>query len=79
VKDYVREYLKYLGQVDIMEKMAAYELPKLPVNGHQLMEFGIPKGKPLGKALDMLRAFWKKSRYTASTDELLEHVEHLRK
>ncbi|ELU08601.1 hypothetical protein CAPTEDRAFT_151154 [Capitella teleta] len=74
VKEQLCELLKYTGQESELGRLTAYELPKMPVNGHTLMQMGVAKGKPLGRALDLCRRKFKESRFTLTEKELLEFI-----
>ena len=49
----------------------AIELPTFPVNGNDILQAGVPVGKPVGAALSKLRDVWVQSGYTASKEQLL--------
>ena len=49
----------------------AIELPTFPVNGNDVLQAGVPVGKPVGAALSKLRDVWVQSGYTASKEQLL--------
>lgn len=54
--------------------LAAFELPRLPVGGRDLMARGIPHGPALGRVLQELEAAWIDSDFTADREALLALV-----
>jgi tRNA nucleotidyltransferase (CCA-adding enzyme) len=73
------ELLKYLGQEETLVKFSDWVPPRFPVSGHKLVELGVPKGPKFAKTLNALRQIWKDSSYVLSEQELLDHVEDLKK
>ena len=55
--------------------VAAFELPRLPVGGRDLMARGIPHGPALGRVLHELEAAWLDSDFSADRDTLLALVD----
>ncbi|MBV6658888.1 MAG: CCA tRNA nucleotidyltransferase [Devosiaceae bacterium] len=61
-----------IGRVTSLLSLAnAYERPKLPVTGGDLLKRGVPQGPQLGVALAMMEGAWVQSDFTLSRDELL--------
>jgi poly(A) polymerase len=58
-----------------MAVLAAFEPPRLPVGGHDLMAGGIPPGPALGQALRRLEEAWIASDFTADREALLAMLE----
>lgn len=51
--------------------LQTWDVPVLPVNGHDLLGKGIPNGRMVGVVLKDLKRAWKESRYCLSKEELL--------
>lgn len=51
-----------------------WEIPQLPVRGHDLLERGIPQGEVLGEKLKQLEHAWEASGYTLTKEALLAMV-----
>lgn len=54
-----------------LARWRAIGLPTFPVNGNDILQAGVPVGKPVGAALSKLRDVWVQSGYTASKEQLL--------
>ena len=52
----------------------AWEPPKFPVNGHDLMEAGCPKGRMMSAVTTKLREIWKDSDFLAGRESLLSEL-----
>lgn len=65
---YLANVLKIQGQDP---NWAKAQVPQFPVTGKDLINFGIKPGPNMGKMLDVLKQQWKKSRFTASKEDLL--------
>ena len=54
--------------------METWEPPKFPVNDHDLMAAGCPKGRMMSVVTSKLREVWKESDFLASKDALLAEI-----
>ncbi len=68
---WIAETLRYRGEPDLATEIEAWQLPTLPVNGHELIAAGCPKGKFMSLAFAKLREAWKESDFKAGKEELL--------
>lgn len=73
-REYVLELLKYRGDADTYRVIEAWEPPKFPVNGHDLMEAGCPKGRMMSAVTTKLREIWKDSDFLAGRESLLSEL-----
>ena len=78
-KEKICELLKYLNKRELLKTFSEWEPPRFPVTGYNLIQMGVGKGPLFAKILNGLRQKWKESGYTASLDELLSHVEEMKK
>uniref|UniRef100_A0A1I7U2T5 CCA tRNA nucleotidyltransferase 1, mitochondrial n=1 Tax=Caenorhabditis tropicalis TaxID=1561998 RepID=A0A1I7U2T5_9PELO len=58
-----------------IQMIEAFEAPKFPVTGRDLMGAGVRKGPHVRNILYYLYEIWKKSRFTMTMDALLEHAQ----
>ncbi len=73
-KAFVLEVLKYRGDEDIHRQIEEWEVPKFPVNGHDLVSQGCPKGKMMSVIMKKLREMWKQSDFEMGHDELVASI-----
>ena len=52
----------------------AWEPPRFPVNGHDLMEAGCPKGRMMSAVTAKLRELWKESDFLVGKESLLSEI-----
>ena len=78
-KDKIVELLKYRGHRELLAAFQEWELPRFPVNGHRLLELGVPKGPALAKTLAAFRNKWKETGYKLNQEELLEYLDEIKK
>lgn len=62
--------LMRMAQVD-PEVLAAWPVPKLPVNGGDLMKAGMKPGREMGETLKRLKQVWMDSDFTATKEDLM--------
>jgi tRNA nucleotidyltransferase (CCA-adding enzyme) len=72
--DMVVELLRYGGRDDDANELAAWDVPRCPVNGGDLIKAGFAKGPQLGNTLNGIREMWIASNYTMTKQELLASV-----
>lgn len=53
------ELLKYIGDYELVTKIKEWDPPKLPVNGLDLKEAGVPAGKHMKVLLIHMYNLWK--------------------
>jgi poly(A) polymerase len=51
-----------------------YTVPKLPINGDDLINIGISEGKKIGELLKLAKKYWIKSNYTANKEEIINNI-----
>ena len=73
-KNRICELLKYKGLHDDEEFIRNWKLPKLPINGQDVMDIVGKKGPITGKVLDELRRRWILSDFKLTKDELLSQI-----
>ena len=73
----IEELLKYRGDRDTLNVFSDLELPKLPVNGVDLFDVGVPKGPSMAIVLNKLRDIYKESNYSTSRAQLLESAKDI--
>jgi hypothetical protein len=56
------------------ERIQEWIVPTFPVNGHDLMDLGIPAGPALGRIMEQMRQSWANTGYAASKQELLKSI-----
>lgn len=71
-KYYVEELLKYLGNVEMYEKLKSWQIPYFPVNGNLLKENGCPAGKWIGVVITKLKQVWAANEFKSTQEELLK-------
>lgn len=76
-QDWVLELVRYSNRTEYFSALSHWEVPVMPVSGHDLIAAGIRSGRRLGKVLVLLRKKWVKSRYEMGKEELLENLEGL--
>ena len=57
-----------------MQVMEEWEPPKFPVNGHDLLAAGCPKGRMMSAVTAKLRELWKQSDFLAEKESLLSEL-----
>lgn len=75
VKEWVEEVLKYRGEVELLNKLREWKVPKFPVNGHDLMSRGISAGYRLSKIMLTMKRRWINSSFTVTKEELLDNLQ----
>ncbi|KAG8231146.1 hypothetical protein J437_LFUL011215 [Ladona fulva] len=73
-RDWIKELLKYKGDIPTLEEFERWKVPKFPVGGNMLMERGIPGGKRMAPVLMKLKDIWAESNFQLTTEELLEKL-----
>uniref|UniRef100_A0A336M097 CSON009557 protein n=1 Tax=Culicoides sonorensis TaxID=179676 RepID=A0A336M097_CULSO len=73
-KNYVLELLKYLGKVELYEKLKVWEIPYFPVNGNLIKEHGCPTGKLIGVVITKLKHIWAANEFKSTQEELLRYL-----
>ncbi|QQP42008.1 CCA tRNA nucleotidyltransferase 1 mitochondriallike [Caligus rogercresseyi] len=63
VKDYICEYLFTQGLTDLKRDFEEWDPPVFPVNGHDLISEGCPKGRLMSLVTDALKVKWRDSDY----------------
>ncbi|KAI6654921.1 CCA tRNA nucleotidyltransferase 1, mitochondrial-like [Oopsacas minuta] len=73
-QSHIIQLMMYLARADEeIEKVHKWEVPVLPVTGHDLLALGL-QGPELAKVKDKLKQKWKDSYYILSKEELLKLV-----
>lgn len=73
-KGEVAEVLRYGGRTVEANTLDAWDVPKCPVNGGDLIKAGHKKGPALGAVLSGLRERWIESDYTLTREQLLPEL-----
>eukprot|EP00035_Acanthoeca_spectabilis_P023549 m.449859 g.449859 ORF g.449859 m.449859 type:complete len:567 (-) comp19884_c0_seq1:114-1814(-) len=73
-KGEVAEVLRYGGRTAEANTLDAWDVPKCPVNGGDLIKAGHKKGPALGAVLSELRERWIESDYTLTREQLLPEL-----
>ncbi|PSN35875.1 hypothetical protein C0J52_14861 [Blattella germanica] len=74
-REWVRELLKYRGNIELLKEFDNWIMPRFPLNGNILIkEHGVPGGKSLGPVLNALKKKWVESDFQLSSDELLKSL-----
>ncbi|WCR58388.1 CCA tRNA nucleotidyltransferase [Wolbachia endosymbiont of Ctenocephalides felis wCfeJ] len=55
----------------------AFDIPKFPLSGDDLISIGYQSGKSLGRSLELLKQHWEDSSYTLTKEELLLYAQNL--
>ena len=71
------EYLKYIGDSEMLNKLENWEVPKFPISGFDLKQFNVKPGRQAGVILKRLKERWKSSNFISSKEELLASVPSL--
>ncbi|XP_046402301.1 CCA tRNA nucleotidyltransferase 1, mitochondrial [Ischnura elegans] len=74
VREWIRELLKYKGNIPTLEEFDQWKLPKFPINGNILLEKGVPGGKKMGPVLTKLKEYWIENDFKTSPEELMEKL-----
>ncbi|MEK1888544.1 MAG: CCA tRNA nucleotidyltransferase [Phyllobacterium sp.] len=60
----------------LLDYLKAYERPRFPLSGGDLVAAGLPKGPDVGKVQRALEDEWIESGFTLKRDQLLERIPH---
>lgn len=71
-KEWVLELLKYKNELNFINDIQSWNVPKFPVSGIQLSELGVPGGKKMGAVIDSLKLIWADSEFKLTDKELVE-------
>ncbi|XP_071453957.1 CCA tRNA nucleotidyltransferase 1, mitochondrial [Hetaerina americana] len=74
VREWIKELLKYKGNIPTLEEFDQWKLPKFPIGGNMLIEKGAPGGKKLGPIVSKLKEYWIESDFQSTKEELLEQL-----
>ena len=66
------ELLKYRGDRGLIARLQAWEVPRFPISGTQLLENGVAQGPQTGRVINELRKAWVYSDFQKLPDELLK-------
>uniref|UniRef100_A0A7E4UNA1 PolyA_pol domain-containing protein n=1 Tax=Panagrellus redivivus TaxID=6233 RepID=A0A7E4UNA1_PANRE len=69
------ELLKYINSYNLIVDMQEWTVPKLPINGVNLMEAGVERGVKFKYMLQHMYILWRDSDYSLTLDELLTHID----
>jgi poly(A) polymerase len=75
--DWVRLAMAVHPQQDLQALLALaahWQLPLFPVSGRDLLQKGVPQGKPLGDTLQRLEAEWEAAHYQPDKADLLSRI-----
>lgn len=67
-------YQDFIAGGNLTKSVNNAEIPVFPVTGQDLINKGYTPGKQLGEELRRLKDLWKKSRYSISSNEILDHL-----
>lgn len=71
----VCELVRYCGRCgEFLSDLSRWEVPTLPVNGHDVMATGVANSPMVGVVLRHLKDVWKESGYCLNREELLARV-----
>jgi poly(A) polymerase len=63
---------------DILLKIAdEWNMPAIPIDGEDILCFGIPEGRAVGKILKMAVEYWEVRNYEPDREELLDYIANL--
>uniref|UniRef100_A0A7E5A1Z8 CCA tRNA nucleotidyltransferase 1, mitochondrial n=1 Tax=Panagrellus redivivus TaxID=6233 RepID=A0A7E5A1Z8_PANRE len=68
------ELLKYINSYNLIDAVQEWTIPKLPINGVDLMKAGVERGVKLKYMLQHMYILWRDSGYSLTLDELLTHI-----
>lgn len=71
------ELMMYCGHVEIAQTFPETELPVFPIKGSDLVKSDVPRGPKFAMTLSELRTLWIESKYTLTTEQLLEKIPHV--
>ena len=74
LKDFVCETLKFRGDLESCQEIREWEVPKFPVNGHDLKASGCPPGKFFAIVMKQLKEHWKDSNFQLDREGILEKL-----
>jgi len=57
---------------ELLQKFKCWEIPKFPINGQDLNECGVPKGKKMGICMNQLKEVWIDSDFSLDRSNLLK-------
>lgn len=75
--EWVLELAQYCEKMEYISALKHWEVPVMPVTGHDLIAAGIQAGPRLGPLLNVLKMKWMESGYVMGKDELLERLEEV--
>jgi hypothetical protein len=73
-KKWCIETLLYNGRKDAADELLAWDIPRFPISGLEIMEAGCPKGKTMSIVTAKMRHLWKESDFKMTKEELMEKL-----
>ena len=73
----MNKYSLFFQQVEIAQTFPETELPVFPIKGSDLVKSDVPRGPKFAMTLSELRTLWIESKYTLTTEQLLEKIPHV--
>ena len=70
---HVSEVLKYQGDLDLLEQLTEWPIPRFSVTEFDLKQRGLMSGYRFARILQSLKQQWKSSRFTMTKDELMQY------
>ncbi|GJQ79227.1 hypothetical protein Trydic_g5471 [Trypoxylus dichotomus] len=74
--EWIAEVLKY-NNSSLLTDFLEWEVPKFPISGATLKEYGVSSGKTMGFVLNELKEIWANSNFSLSEDELMKLIEQV--
>ena len=71
-KDHVVELCRMTRCNEVVDELVAWEVPKLPVSGQDLLDRGMKQGREMGAVLEDMTTMWMSSMFTMTSNELLD-------
>jgi len=75
-REYVRELLKYKGEMELLNEFSEWDIPQLPVSGGTLMRY-VEKPSMICHVLNELKMIWFDADFKPTKEELLDHVPNI--
>ncbi|KAL0270390.1 UNVERIFIED_CONTAM: hypothetical protein PYX00_007817 [Menopon gallinae] len=73
-KNIVEEFLKYIGEVEILKEMVVWQLPPFPLSGAEIVQAGTLDPIKVGYIKQKLTEIWIDSGYRLTKDELKDLI-----
>lgn len=73
-REYIKEVLKYLGAMQLLDEFEKWVIPRFPISGESLRKYDVERPKTYGYIINRLKQIWVTEDFKLTTEQLMQKI-----